>query len=101
MAIYCKKRLAIFLSPSGKSLAKHSLAGNNLIIPGKGEFGYSGIPAGMGKSLTFFLQCNGYGGERRVGKVKPLQRQQKKPSSTVYFFLIRVVNVITTPRNYA
>jgi hypothetical protein len=32
-----KKRLAIF--PSGVSLSKLSLAGNNLIIPTQGEFG--------------------------------------------------------------
>jgi hypothetical protein len=31
------------------SLTKLSLVGNNLIIPGQGEFGYSDIPAGVGK----------------------------------------------------
>jgi hypothetical protein len=34
-----KKRLAVFLFPAGMSLTKLSLAGNNLIIPGEGEFG--------------------------------------------------------------
>jgi hypothetical protein len=33
------KRLAIFPSPAGMSLTEFSLAGNNLIIPGQGEFG--------------------------------------------------------------
>jgi hypothetical protein len=33
------------------SLTKLSLSGNNLIIPGQGEFGYSDIPANL------FLQC--------------------------------------------
>jgi hypothetical protein len=37
--IHCKKRLAVFPSPAGMSLTKLSLAGNNLIIPGHGEFG--------------------------------------------------------------
>ncbi len=46
---HCKKRLAIFPSPAGMSLTKLSPAGNNLIIPGRGEFGL-----GTGKSLTFF-----------------------------------------------
>jgi hypothetical protein len=32
------KRLAIFPSPALMSLTKLSLAGNNLIIPGQGEF---------------------------------------------------------------
>jgi hypothetical protein len=34
-----KKRLAIFPSQAEMSLTKLSLAGNNLIIPGQGEFG--------------------------------------------------------------
>jgi hypothetical protein len=34
-----KKRLAVFPSPAGMSLTKLSLAGNNLILPGQGEFG--------------------------------------------------------------
>jgi hypothetical protein len=34
-----KKRIAVFLSPAGMSLTKLSLAGNNLRIPGQGEFG--------------------------------------------------------------
>ncbi len=37
--LHCKKLLAIFPSPAGMSLTKLSLAGNNLIIPGQGEFG--------------------------------------------------------------
>jgi hypothetical protein len=47
--VHCKKRLAVFPSPAGMSLAKLSPAGNNSIIPGPGEFGL-----GMGKPLTFF-----------------------------------------------
>ncbi len=35
----CKKRLAIFPSPAGMSLIKLPLAGNNVIVPGQGEFG--------------------------------------------------------------
>jgi hypothetical protein len=40
-SLHCKKRLPVsfFLSPAGMSLTKLSLAGNNLIIPGQGEFG--------------------------------------------------------------
>jgi hypothetical protein len=34
-----KKSLAIFPFPAGLSLTKLSLAGNNLSIPGQGEFG--------------------------------------------------------------
>jgi hypothetical protein len=34
-----KKRLAIFPSPAGMSQTKLSLAENNLIISGQGEFG--------------------------------------------------------------
>jgi hypothetical protein len=37
--MHCKKRLAIFLSPDGMSRTKLSLAGNNQIILGQGEFG--------------------------------------------------------------
>ncbi len=37
--LHCKKRLAVFPSPAGMSLTKLSLVGNNLIIPGQGEFG--------------------------------------------------------------
>ncbi len=33
-----KKRLPVFPSPAGMSLTKLALAGNNLIIPGQGEF---------------------------------------------------------------
>jgi hypothetical protein len=35
-----KKVQAVFPSPAGLSLTKLSLAGNNLIIPGQGEFSY-------------------------------------------------------------
>jgi hypothetical protein len=38
------------------SLTKLSLAGNNLIISGQGEFGQY-IPAGGGKTANLFLQC--------------------------------------------
>ncbi len=38
--LHCKKRLAIFPSLAGMSLTTLSLAGNNLIIPGQGKFGY-------------------------------------------------------------
>jgi hypothetical protein len=34
-----KKRLAVFPSLAGMSLIKVSLDGNNVIIPGQGEFG--------------------------------------------------------------
>jgi hypothetical protein len=39
-AVHCKKRLLFFQTPAGmSSLTKLSLAGINLIIPGRGEFG--------------------------------------------------------------
>jgi hypothetical protein len=38
-SIHCKKRLSVFSSPGGMPLTKLSLAGNNLIVPGQGEFG--------------------------------------------------------------
>jgi hypothetical protein len=37
--LHCKKRLAVFPSPGGMSLTKLSLAGNDLIISGQGQFG--------------------------------------------------------------
>jgi hypothetical protein len=37
--LHCKERLGVFPSLAGMSLTKLSLAGNNLIIPGQGEFG--------------------------------------------------------------
>jgi hypothetical protein len=40
------------------SLTKPSLAGNNLIIPGQGEFG-SDIPAGDGKIDNLFFTISG------------------------------------------
>jgi hypothetical protein len=51
-----KKILSIFLSPAGKSLTKLSLDGNNLIIPGQGEFGK--WHPGWGRDNRWpFLQC--------------------------------------------
>jgi hypothetical protein len=38
-SIHCKKRLSFIPFPAGISLSKLSLAGNNLIIPGQGQFG--------------------------------------------------------------
>ncbi len=37
--VHCKKESPVFPSPAGMSLTKFSLAKNNLIIPGQGEFG--------------------------------------------------------------
>jgi hypothetical protein len=37
--MHCKKRLPVFPSPAGMSLTIRSLAGNNLIFPGQGQFG--------------------------------------------------------------
>ncbi len=42
----------VFLSPAGMSLTNLPLAGNNLIIPGQGEFG--DIPAEDGKINNLF-----------------------------------------------
>jgi hypothetical protein len=39
VVLHCKKRLPIFLTPSGMSLTKLSLAGKKIIIPGQEEFG--------------------------------------------------------------
>ncbi len=36
---YTVKKVSIFPFPAGMSLTKLSLDGNNLIIPGQGEFG--------------------------------------------------------------
>jgi hypothetical protein len=38
-SIHCKKRLSVFPSPARMSITNLSLAGNNLTIPGQGEFG--------------------------------------------------------------
>ncbi len=38
--LHCKKRLAVFPSPAGMSLAKLYLEVKNLVIPGQGEFGW-------------------------------------------------------------
>jgi hypothetical protein len=48
--------LAVFPSPAGISLSKLFLAGNNLNIPGQGEFG--DIPAGDGKTANLFYSVN-------------------------------------------
>ncbi len=53
-SLHCKKRLSFFPFPDGMSLTKVSLAGNNLIIPGQGEFDLLTSRLGMGKSLTCF-----------------------------------------------
>jgi hypothetical protein len=47
--LHCKKKV------SRMSLLKLSLAGNNLIFPGQGEFGYSDVPAGEGKNRQPFF----------------------------------------------
>jgi hypothetical protein len=48
----------IILSLAGLSLTELSLAGNNLIFPGQGEFDILyDIPAGDGKIDYLFLQC--------------------------------------------
>ncbi len=46
---HCKKRVTIFEYQAGMPHTKLSLAGNNKITPGQGEFG-----ARDWKSLTFF-----------------------------------------------
>ncbi len=56
--IHSKKRLAIFPSPAGMSLTKLSLAGNNWVIPGQGEFGQWHPVRGQENRYPF-LQCNG------------------------------------------
>ncbi len=53
--VYCKKRFAIFPSPAGMSLTKLSLAKNNLIVPGQGQFG--DIPAENGKIYNLFYSA--------------------------------------------
>ncbi len=45
--MHCKKSLVVFPSPARVSLTKLSLAGNYLIIPGRGEFGK--WPPGWGR----------------------------------------------------
>ncbi len=52
--LHFKKRLAIF--PSGMSLIKLSLAGNNKLFPAI-ESLVSDIPASDGKIATLFLHC--------------------------------------------
>ncbi len=60
--VHCKKRFAVFPSPSGMSLTKPFLAGNNLIIPVLGEF--SKWHPGWGREnrellFTVFSPCLG------------------------------------------
>ncbi len=55
--LHCNKRLLIFPSSAGMSLTNLSLAGNNLIFPGQGEFGQ--WHSGWGReNLEPFLQCS-------------------------------------------
>jgi hypothetical protein len=54
--LHCKKRLAVFPSPTGMSLTKLSLARNNLIIPAQGGFG-KGHPGWGQENRKPFLQC--------------------------------------------
>jgi hypothetical protein len=54
--LHCKKGELFSRPLAGMSLTNLFLAGNILIIPRQGEFGYD-IPAGDGKIANFFLQC--------------------------------------------
>jgi hypothetical protein len=54
--IHCKKGYLFTIPSCDKSLTKFSLAGNDLIISGRGEF-VSIIPAVDGKNYNLFLQC--------------------------------------------
>jgi hypothetical protein len=54
--LHCKKMLVIFPSPAGMSLTKLSLAKNIHILPAR-ESLVSDIPAGDGKIVNLFLQC--------------------------------------------
>jgi hypothetical protein len=49
------RNTAFFPSPAGMLLPKLSLAGNNLIIPGQGEFWLVTSRQGTGKKITFFI----------------------------------------------
>ncbi len=53
--VHCKKKVSDF-PVSSHELTKLSMEGNNLIIPGQGEFG-KWHPAGDGKIANLFLQC--------------------------------------------
>jgi hypothetical protein len=58
--VHCKKRLASFPSPPWMSITKLSLARNNLIIPGQGEFVYwhpGSAGDGKPKNLFFTVEC--------------------------------------------
>jgi len=44
----------MFLYAAGMSLTKLSMAGNNLIVPGQEEFGYSDVPAWNAKIVNHF-----------------------------------------------
>jgi hypothetical protein len=50
--------LTIFPSQAGMSLTKLYLAGNNLIFPRQGEFGYSDCLAEDGKIANLFFTVN-------------------------------------------
>jgi hypothetical protein len=56
-SLHRKKRLTIFPSPAGMSLTKLSLGGNNKIFSHLGKVWLVTSRLGMGKSVTFFLQC--------------------------------------------
>ncbi len=55
-SLHCKKMLPVFPSPGGVSLTKLSLAGNNLIFPGQGEFDqrHSARGSRWSNSINFF-----------------------------------------------
>jgi hypothetical protein len=55
--LHCKKRLLIFPSLAGMWLTKLSLAGNNKIIPGQGEFGQWHPGRGRENRKPFFTVC--------------------------------------------
>jgi hypothetical protein len=57
------KRSLIFLSQAGMSLTKLFQVGNNLIVTGQGQFGYSDIPAGDGKISHLFYSVSAKRGE--------------------------------------
>jgi hypothetical protein len=54
---YTVKKGLLFSRPQRDVTIQLSLVGNNLIIPGQGEFAVSDIPAGDGKIANLFLQC--------------------------------------------
>ncbi len=56
MFSHCKKRLAIFPSPPGMSVAKLSWAGMIKLFPPRESLA-TDITSGDGKTANFFLQC--------------------------------------------